>query len=304
MPREQFGGALAVSFEELEGLLPTKSRLLLGLVGAGIQASRTPAMQEREASAHGLHCLYQLLDLDRMGGGAAALPLLLDAAERVGFAGLNITHPCKQTVLAHLSASSDEACDVGAVNTVVFRDGGRVGHNTDWLAFRRSAERGLSGARLEHVVQLGAGGAGAATAYAVLKMGAGRLDVVDTEGSRAEALATRLDRLFPGRVRACADPVRVLLEADGLIHATSTGMAALPGLPLPAALLRPQLWVADVVYFPLETELLRTARAVGCRTLDGSGMAVWQAVEAFRLFTGLTADPDRMRTFFDEAGRR
>ena len=96
----------------------------------------------------------------------------------------------------------------------------------------------------------------------------------------------------------------MLGEADGLIHATSTGMAARPGLPLPAALLRPELWVAEVVYFPLETELLRTARAVGCRTVDGSGMAIWQAVEAFRLFTGLTADPDRMRTFFEEAGRR
>jgi shikimate dehydrogenase len=283
--------------------VPAKTRLLLGLVGAGIQASRTPAMQEREASAHGLRCLYQLLDLDRIEGGADALPLLLDAAERVGFAGLNVTHPCKQAVLAHLSASSDEAREVGAVNTVVFRDGGRVGHNTDWLAFRRSAERGLGGARLDHVVQLGAGGAGAATAYAVLKMGARRLDVVDVERPRAEALAARLDSLFPGRVRACVDPALVLGGADGLIHATPTGMASRPGLPLPAALLHPALWVAEVVYVPLETELLRTARALGCRTLDGSGMAVGQAVEAFRLFTGLTPDPDRMRTFFDEAGR-
>jgi len=283
--------------------VPTKTRLLLGLVGASIQASRTPTMQEREAAAHGLHCLYQLLDLDRIEGGAAALPLLLDAAERVGFAGLNITHPCKQSVIEHLSATSDEARAVGAVNTVVFRDSGRVGHNTDWLAFRRSAERGLGGARLGRVVQLGAGGAGAATAYAVLTMGAERLDVVDTEPSRAEALAERLDPRFPNRIRACADPAGVLREADGLIHATSTGMAAHPGLPLPATLLRSELWVAEIVYFPLETELLRTARAVGCRTLDGSGMAVWQAVEAFRLFTGLAADPERMRSFFDEAGR-
>ena len=202
--RGPFGGARAVSFEELKGLLPTKTRLLLGLVGAGIQASRTPAMQEREASAHGLHCLYQLLDLDRIEGGAAALPLLLDAAERVGFAGLNITHPCKQTVLAHLSGSSEEARGVGAVNTVVFRDGGRVGHNTDWLAFRRSAERGLSGARLDRVVQLGAGGAGAATAYAVLKMGAGRLESSTPSGrvprpSRRDSTAS--SRVASGRAR-------------------------------------------------------------------------------------------------------
>jgi shikimate dehydrogenase len=260
-------------------------------------------MLEREASAHGLHCLYQLLDLDRAEGGAAALPLLLDAAERTGFAGLNVTHPCKQAVIEHVDSLSDHARVVGAVNTVVLRDGRRVGHNTDWIAFRRSVEHGLDGARLARVVQLGAGGAGAATAYAVLRLGAERLEIVDTDEPRAEALAARLDGAFPGRVRECSDPARALLDADGLIHATPTGMAAHPGLPLPAALLRPELWVAEVVYLPLETALLRAARAAGCRTLDGSGMAVWQAAEAFALFTGLTADPARMRAFFDEAGR-
>jgi shikimate dehydrogenase len=278
-------------------------RLLLGLIGAGIQSSRTPTMHEREAAAHGRHCLYQLLDLDRLDAGAAALPALLDAAERVGFAGLNITHPCKQAVLAHLTTASDEARHLGAVNTVVFRDGTRVGHNTDWLAFRRSMERGLTGAPLARVVQLGAGGAGAATAYALLTMGAEGVEIVDTDSARAIALAARLDRLFPGRARSCPDLPGALRDADGLVHATPTGMAAHPGLPLPAALLRAHLWVAEVVYFPLETELLRTARAAGCRTIDGSGMAVWQAVEAFRLFTGLDADPARMRLFFDEAGR-
>ncbi len=277
------------------------STLLLGLIGVGIRASRSPAMHEREAAAHGLRCEYRLLDLDEIDGGANELPMVLDAAERAGFTGVNVTHPCKQQVMTHVGALSDDARGVGAVNTVVFRDGARIGHNTDWLAFYRSAERGLAGARFGRVVQLGAGGAGSATAYALLTMGVARLDVIDVDWLRAEALVARLERLFPGRARTGDDPTRALPGADGLVHATPIGMASHPGLPVATGLLRPDLWVAEVVYFPLETELLRAARAAGCRTLDGAGMAVWQAVEAFRLFTGLEADPERMRRSFEEA---
>jgi shikimate dehydrogenase len=151
-------------------------------------------------------------------------------------------------------------------------------------------------------VQLGAGGAGAATAYAALDMGAEQVTIVDLVPDRAITLAGRLDPAFPGRVRVSSDLPASLAHADGLIHATPVGMASHPGLPLSAALLRPNLWVAEVVYFPLETELLRTARARGCRTIDGSGMAVHQAVAAFQIFTGLEADAARMRRFFEEAG--
>jgi len=276
-------------------------QLLLGLIGAGIQASRTPAMHEREAAAQDIRCLYQLLDLDTMSEGAGALPTLLDATERTGFAGLNVTHPCKQSVILYLTDLSDDARGVGAVNTVVFRGGQRIGYNTDWWAFRESLRRGLPDAALSRVVQLGAGGAGAATAYAALEMGVERLDIFDTLPARASALANRLATMFPGRAFATTRAEDAIDNANGLIHATPTGMASHPGLPIAVDLLRPDLWVADVVYFPIETALLRAARERGCRTLDGSGMALWQAVEAFRLFTGLAASPERMRTFFDQA---
>jgi shikimate dehydrogenase len=270
--------------------------LLLGLIGAGIQASRTPAMHEREAEAHGIRCLYRLLDLDTMPD--PSLPDLLDAAERVGFAGVNVTHPCKQSVLAHLTELSPAARVTSAVNTIVFGDGKRIGHNTDASAFRRSFEDGLPGARLDRVVQLGAGGAGAATAYAALGMGVQRLHIVDTLVERARALCARLDAAFPERATPATRVEDALADADGLIHATPTGMAAHPGLPLPIELLRPELWVAEIVYFPVETPLLLAARDKGCRTLDGTGMALWQAVDAFRLFTKLDADPERMREAF------
>jgi len=258
-------------------------------------------MHEREAAAHGWLCRYELLDLDRIPAGAAALPSLIDRAERDGFAGLNITHPCKEAVLQFVTQLSDDARKLGAVNTIVFREGARVGCNTDWWGFRESFSRGLGGVSLSRVVQCGAGGAGAATAYAALRLGAARLDIVDVIHARAEALAERMNAVFPGRAFACVDPAAMLPTADGVIHATPTGMAPHPGLPVDGDLIDRRLWVAEVVYFPLETELLRVARQRGCRTLDGSGMALWQAVEAFRLFTGAAPDPDRMRAFFDEA---
>lgn len=279
--------------------------LLIGLIGAGIDASRSPAMHEEEAAANGLHCVYQRIDLDRLGLTAEALPELLTAAERMGFAGLNITHPCKQTVMPLLTDLSDDARAIGSVNTVVFNGGRRVGHNTDWPGFRQSVQDGLPGAALGRIVQLGAGGAGAATAYAMLDLGARELIVIDTIDERARALANRLAGVFRGRVRAERDVRAALQGADGLVHATPTGMSGYPGVALPVALLSANLWVAEVVYFPLETELLRVARRLGCRTLNGGGMAVFQAAEAFRLFTGLQADATRMRRVFDsfDAGR-
>ena len=258
-------------------------------------------MHEQEAAAQGWTCRYELLDLDRIAGGAAALPSLIERAERDGFAGLNITHPCKESVLPYLDTVSDEARNVGAVNTIVFTGGRRVGHNTDWSGFSDSFRRGLPGAALDRVLQLGAGGAGAATAYAALRVGVTRLDIVDAIPTRAEALAARMNAHFPGRATATRNAASVIVEAGGLIHATPTGMASYPGLPIAGTLLQPRLWVADVVYFPLENELLRVARDRGCRTLDGSGMAIWQAAHAFRLFTGATADPERMRRCFEAA---
>jgi shikimate dehydrogenase len=273
--------------------------VLLGLIGAGIEASLTPAMHEREADEQGLRCLYRLIDLDRLGLGPAALPDLLVAAERMGFSGLNITFPCKQSVIPLLHELSDEARTLNAVNTVVLKDGRRTGHNTDCSGFAESFRRGLPGARLDRVVVLGAGGAGAAVAYAALTLGAGEVIVFDLDRARAAATAAQLSAgVGRARVRPTVDLVAAMAVADGLIHATPTGMAKFPGLPLPAELLRPRHWVAEIVYFPLETELLRVARARGCRTLDGGGMAVFQAVGAFRLFAGVEPDAERMVRHF------
>ncbi|RAI56203.1 shikimate dehydrogenase [Roseicella frigidaeris] len=273
--------------------------LLLGLIGSGIQLSRTPAMHMREAAAQGIGCVYRLIDLTTLGLDAAALPELLTAAERMGFDGLNITHPCKQAVIPLLSGLSAEAAALGAVNTVVLRDGARIGHNTDCSGFAEGFRHLLPDVPLDRAVQLGAGGAGTAVAEAAMRLGIGRLTLFDIDRGRAEAAAATLcDRHGTGRAVAGTDLAAAMAEADGLIHATPTGTAAHPGLPLDPALLQPRHWVSEIVYFPLETPLLRVARAKGCRTAHGGGMAVFQAVHAFRLFSGREPDAARMQAHF------
>ncbi|MHA6791098.1 shikimate dehydrogenase [Pseudomonas bijieensis] len=273
--------------------------VLAGLIGAGIQASRTPALHEREGDAQGMRYLYRLIDLDALKLDSGALPDLLKAAERMDFTGLNITFPCKQAIIPLLDELSPEARGIGAVNTVVLKNGKRIGHNTDCLGFAEGFRRGLGDVARQRVVQMGAGGAGAAVAHALLAEGVQTLSIFDVEVSRAEALANNLNQHFgAGRARAGHDLASAMADADGLVNTTPMGMAKLPGMPVPVELLRGELWVAEIVYFPLETELLRNARALGCRTLDGGNMAVFQAVKAFELFSGVAPDAQRMLAHF------
>lgn len=272
-----------------------------GLIGSSIQSSRTPWMQTAEGAAQGVDYHYELFDLDLIPGGRSALPSLLDEVEAAGYVGVNVTHPCKQQVIELLTELSPEAAAIGAVNTVIFKGGQRVGYNTDWSGYAEAFRRGLPGAALDTVVLLGAGGAGAAVAFALLEIGARRIQVVDLEPERARALARNLsDHVGPGRLEATSDLAGAMAGADGLVHATPTGMEKYSGVALDPALISPRHWVSEIVYIPLETELVRVARAKGCRVADGSGMAVFQAVHAFELFTGLKPDIDRMYAHFSQ----
>lgn len=275
--------------------------VLVGLVGTGIQASRTPALHEREGAEQGLRYVYKLIDLEVLGLDASALPEILTAAQRFGFAGLNITHPCKQAVIPLLDELSPDAAALGAVNTVVLTGDRRIGHNTDWWGFAESFRRELPDVRRDRVVQFGAGGAGAAVAHALLTLGTGEVVIIDTDEVRARDLAAALCARF-GKRRATSggSPAEALISADGMVNTTPLGMAKYPGMVIPANLLRPDLWVADIVYFPLETELLRQARACGCRAMSGGGMAVFQAIGAFQHFTSLKANTERMLRHFSE----
>jgi shikimate dehydrogenase len=282
--------------------MPTQS-ILVGLIGAGIQASRAPRLHEKEGSDQGLRYLYRLIDLDVLGLSVEALPELLTAAERLGFTGLNITFPCKQAVIEHLHELDPDARAIGAVNTVLFRGGRRLGYNTDWSGFSESFRRTLADVGRDRVVQFGAGGAGAAVSHALLTLGTGRIAIVDIDRQRASNLAEALCARFgPGRAVASEDVAEAISTAGGIVNTTPVGMAKFPGMAVPVGMLSSRLWVADVIYFPMETELLREAKARGCRTLSGAGMAVFQAADAFRLFSGAEPDVERMLRHFEGMG--
>ncbi len=270
-------------------MLTHSNTFVTGLIGSGIGTSLSPALHEREAAELGLRYAYRTLDIDVLGLDVGEL---LSRACDAGYDGLNVTHPCKRAVLDHLDELDDLAAAIGAVNTVVIRDGHTTGHNTDAIGFAQSVKRGLPGERMRRVVLLGAGGAGSALAHALRRLGAEELVIVDPDGERAAVLAQAVD----GRVGTLED----VTGADGLVHATPIGMEGHRGIALDPGLLHERLWVADIVYRPLETELLREARARGCRTLDGGGMVVLQAAASLELFTGLSPDRERMLRHFAE----
>lgn len=295
--------AIGRSIEALMGghaLAGRRPDIRVGLVGRGIQLSRTPAMHEREAARLGLSCAYLLIDFDALGLGDEDLGAALEAASALGFHGVNVTHPFKQQVLPLLDALAPDAAALGAVNTVVF-GAQRTGHNTDCWGFAESFRASMAGAPLGRVALFGAGGAGSAVAYALVGLGARHIDIVDSEPERAAALVARLSEVGATQL-AVAEAAAALRGADGVVNTTPVGMAKYPGTPFPAGLLSARQWVADVIYFPPQTELLRRATALGCRTLPGIGMAIGQAARAFELFTGRAADMAAMARHFEAAG--
>lgn len=288
----------------------TDKTLLLGLVGHGIAKSRTPGMQEAEGLAQGIPTVYRVIDTAEEPASSWDLKDILDATRVLGFNGLNITHPHKQEVIPYLDEVDERAAKIGAVNTVVIRDGKFYGYNTDVTGFGRGLEQGLPDAKLDNVVQVGAGGAGNAVAHSLIAAGVKNLYVADLDPERAQQLAENVAASaiaiagsFTVTGVDMADVEGYITEADGVVNATPVGMAQLSGTAFDTSILKPSQWVSDVIYLPLETQLLREAKEIGCAVIDGSGMAVGQALDAFKHFTGRDADAGRMRETFIAQGQ-
>ena len=283
-------------------VLRAQDTFLAGLIGAGITESPTPVLHEREADHHGFRYLYRILDLPTLGLVVDDVEDLVRHARLLGYSGLNVTYPAKQVVTAHLDKLDAISSSLGAVNTIVIEDDGRLmGYNTDADAFGDAVAESLGDLTSDRVLQLGAGGAGAATAYALLTRGIQAMHITDVDHARADALCRRLAEHFPGvHVEAISEGQvsEVAQEATGVVNATPVGSWHTPGTPLSAAMLRRNQWVVEVVYQPLRTELLQAAEALGCRTVDGGQMMVNQAAYSYRYFTGNAADRDRMSQHF------
>jgi shikimate dehydrogenase len=278
----------------------SKRRILLGLIGANIMGSLSPALFADAFEAAGIDGFYHLLDVDRLR--ERRLPQLLDALKTAGFTGANITYPFKQDVIALLDSVDPEAAQIGAVNTVAIAPDGRTtGYNFDRPGWRHSFEErlGPGGARGATVVQVGAGGAGRAVAFALMDLGVALLVLHDHDGERVNSLCDDLARYFDAsRCRPARDLESEIWAADGVVNATQVGMRGFPGNPVPIPALKASHWAADVIYTPIETEFVKAAAAKGARVMSGDGMCVHQAVEAFRLFTRVTPDVARLHRAF------
>ncbi|MBR1216572.1 shikimate dehydrogenase [Bradyrhizobium sp. U87765 SZCCT0131] len=269
-------------------------RFLTGLIGAPIAHSASPAMHEQAARALGAHCHYQLIEV--AGAGPAELRALLDGVRRLGFSGVNITFPYKEAVVGLLDALDPTAAAMQAVNTVVARGGHLTGHNTDTSGFARAARDLVEGSRRGPVAVIGAGGVGKAIAFALATLGVADVRLYDSDVAKSRALAAAV----PSRAASAAASVEAALHgAVGLVNATPIGMLPDRGTPVPDALLHNGLWVADAVYSPLWTPLLTAAKTCGARVMTGRELAIYQAADAFALFTGLTPSAAEMGKAFD-----
>lgn len=281
------------------------SARVVGLIGYPLKHSISPAFQQAAFDYHALPVRYEAWETPPQAVAAA-----VDRARRSDCLGMNVTIPHKEVVLAHLDSVDERAAQIGAVNTVVNRDGHLTGYNTDADGFLRGLrERGHYEPTGKRGVLLGAGGVARAVALALVWAEAASLIIFNRTPGRAEALALAVRDLAPGfRVEAlpCEDHLlrRELAEADLLVNTTPIGMRHGPsGTPLPAAFISADLMVYDLVYNPPQTQLLLDAARVGARTLNGLPMLVYQGAAAFELWTGRRAPIGLMMKRADEALR-
>ena len=259
-----------------------------GVFGFPVEHSRSPAMHNAAFAALQLSYIYVPFSVapENLGAALRGLPAL-------GIIGVNLTIPHKEAALSHCDTITDEARDIGAVNTVHVLEGGRLlGDNTDGRGFYEPLrESGVSVAGKNAVV-IGAGGAARAVVFRLVREGA-NVALANRTPERAERLAADVARAGCGTVRTlpltdAKELTRHIAESELLVHTTKVGMNPYPDAmpPIPLEAFQPHLLVYDLIYSPAETELLRVARERGCRTMNGVKMLVHQGAAAFERWTG------------------
>ncbi|MBM2827185.1 MAG: shikimate dehydrogenase [Dehalococcoidia bacterium] len=266
----------------------------IGLIGYPLGHSISPIFQQAALDSLGLDVVYQAWEMEpsRL---EEAIKRLRDPAHL----GANVTVPHKETVIPMLDQIDDAARRIGAVNTIVSKDGRLEGHNTDHIGFMRALKEASYDPTGKNALILGAGGAARAVVYALMDAGAHSLIIVNRTRERAQALADELAGASPlGAVHVTASPwtpkliATILEEPHLLVNCTSIGMRHSPTeeqSPLDGMVIPRETVVYDLVYNPLETSLLRQAREAGCVTIGGLPMLIYQGAAAFELWTGHAA---------------
>ncbi|EDP67026.1 Shikimate 5-dehydrogenase [alpha proteobacterium BAL199] len=270
----------------------------LGLIGDGIGRSSAPRLHELAGRIAGHSVSYVRFDLDGRQDTTFEDTLARCAAD--GLAGVNVTHPYKEKAARLVPIQDLRVQRIGAINTVLFREGRAVsGHNTDHSGFVAAYRRKMIDARPGSVALIGAGGVGRPIAVGLGELGAEEIRVYDIDAARATRLASDLTTdAVP--VRACVDIAEALDGCAGVVNATPIGMYRYPGNPVPDAIMGKPRWVFDAVYTPRDTEFIIEAGKRGAEVISGYELFFHQGVDAFRLFTGLSVDEAALRAALEQ----
>lgn len=270
----------------------TSPDLKLGLIGDNIARSRAPVLHRLAGEQNGMVVQYDRLVPRDMGED---FDEVFDRCAGRGYRGINVTYPYKERAAKKVTIPDPLVAAIGAVNTVLFEDGGPQGFNTDYSGFI-AGYRGVREAAPGICCLIGTGGVGRALAFGLLALGAEEIRLVDRDAAKAEALAADL--------RAAGKPTRIVTHTDaeeaakgapGLLNGTPVGMVGYDGTPLPAPCMAGAEWAFDAVYTPVDTQFLKDAEAAGLTIISGYELFFWQGVHAWDHFAGKPLDQAQLR---------
>lgn len=267
--------------------------LKLGLIGDNISRSRSPLLHRLAGAQNGMTVVYDRLIPTDLGED---FDTIFDLCAGRGYRGINVTYPYKERAAAKVAVNDPLVRAIGAVNTVLFEEGGPEGFNTDYSGFI-AGYRGVRGELATGACCLiGTGGVGRALAFGLVALNAAEIRLVDRDKAKAEALATDLARAGQRpRIRVFDDPGAAAKGAQGLLNATPVGMVGYGGTPLPDAAMAGAEWAFDAVYTPVDTQFLKDAEAQGLQVISGYELFFYQGVHAWAHFAGRPLDEERLR---------
>lgn len=272
----------------------------LGLIGDNIARSQSPRLHRLAGQQNGVHVTYDSLVPVDLGQD---FEQVFARVATSGYRGINVTYPYKERAAAKVIIDDPLVRAIGAVNTVVFDEGGPHGHNTDHSGFVAAYRRIRGDAPPGPVLLIGAGGVGKAIAFGLLALGATEIAIADRDTEKAKALGIALLAARPGlRIRTGSDAKALAQGARGVINCTPVGMVGYPGTPLPRAAMPQEGWAFDAVYTPPDTRFLADASAEGLQVISGYELFFGQGVDAWAIFTGLPLDEDLLRRDLAQGG--
>ncbi len=271
----------------------------LGLIGDNIGKSQAPRLHRLAGVQNGCNVVYDSLIPREVG---AEFDALFASLEPAGYRGVNVTYPYKERASAKVVIDDPLVRAIGAVNTVVFDDGGPHGFNTDYSGFIAAYHLIRGNAPPGPVLMIGAGGVGKAVAFGLIALGVTEIRIADYDLDKAEALAEALRTARPDLVTSVSNSAEELAPgAEGLINCTPVGMVGYPGTPLARTAMQGAAWAFDAVYTPVDTQFLQDAEAEGLQIITGYELFIGQGVDAWRIFTGLPLDYERLRADLQSA---